>query len=76
MSQIRTFAITLAIMKMIELKQKSKEDLAILMREKQSRIDELRFLVHTNKVKNVKETAAIKKDIARIKTIISAIPRA
>ena len=61
-------------MKMIELRQKSKEDLAALMREKQSRVDELRFLVHASKIKNVKEAGAIKKDIARIKTLISAMP--
>ena len=57
-------------MKMTELREKSKEDLTVLMREKQLRINELRFLLRQNKVKNVKETAAIKKDIARIQTIL------
>ena len=57
-------------MKMSELREKSKEDLAALMREKQLRIDELRFLLRQNKTKNVKETAAVRKDIARIQTII------
>ena len=59
-------------MKITELRQKSKEELVALMREKNARIDELRFLLRQNKVKNVKETAAIKKDIARIMTIINA----
>lgn len=59
-------------MKMNELRQKSNEELASLMREKQSRMGELRFLLHQNKVKNVKETSAIKKDIARILTVISS----
>lgn len=56
---------------MNELRQKSNEGLISLMREKRSRIDELRFLLRQKKVKNVKETSAIKKDIARIQTIIS-----
>ena len=59
-------------MKITELRQKSKEDLISLMREKKSRIDELRFLLNQNKTKNVKETAAIKKDIARIMTILNS----
>ena len=59
-------------MKIIELRQKSKEDLTSLMREKKSRIDELRFLLNQNKTKNVKEIAAIKKDIARIMTILNS----
>lgn len=57
---------------MNELRQKSNEGLISLMREKRSRIDELRFLLRQNKIKNVKETSAIKKDIARIQTIISS----
>ena len=42
-----------------------------LMREKKSRIDELRFLLNENKIKNVKEISAIKKDIARIMTMLN-----
>lgn len=60
-------------MKMNELRQKSNEELAGLIREKQSRIDELRFLLRQKKVKNVKETAALKKDIARIQTMRSLL---
>ena len=59
-------------MKITELRQKSKEDLISVMREKKSRIDELRFLLNQNKTKNVKEIAAIKKDIARIMTILNS----
>ena len=44
------------------------------MREKQSRIGELHFLLHQGKVKNVKEIAALKKDIARVQTVISFVP--
>ena len=56
---------------MSELREKSKEDLAVLMREKQLRIDELRFLLRQKKTKNVKETSAVRKDIARIMTMLS-----
>ena len=59
-------------MKIIELRQKSKEDLVVFMREKQLRISELRFLLRQNKTKNVKEIAAIRKDIARIQTILNS----
>ena len=56
-------------MNIIELRKKSKEELSTLLREKQARIDELRFLLRQKKVKNVKELAAIRKDIARIMTL-------
>ena len=55
-------------MKPHELRQKSKEELGILVREKRERADTLRFLLRQKKVKNVKELAQIKKDIARILT--------
>lgn len=59
-------------MKINELRQKSNEELISLMHEKELRINELHFLLRQNKIKNVKETSAIKKDIARIKTIFSS----
>ena len=59
-------------MKITELRQKSKEDLIALMREKELRMSELCFLLRQNKTKNVKETAAIRKDIARIQTILNS----
>ncbi|MDP3770507.1 MAG: 50S ribosomal protein L29 [Candidatus Sungbacteria bacterium] len=58
------------MMKITELRQKSKEELINVMAEKRARIDELRFLLHQKKVKNVKETAHARKDIARIQTVI------
>lgn len=57
-------------MKIVELRQKSKDELGTLIREKQSRIEELRFLLRQNKTKNVKEIKNIRKDIARIMTIV------
>ena len=56
-------------MKISELRQKTPDDLTEVLRERQARLDELRFLLHQKKVKNVKEVGAIKKDIARILTL-------
>lgn len=59
-------------MKVAELRQKSKEELKGLLQEKRVRVDELSFLLHQKKVKNVKELAGVKKDIARILTLLKA----
>ena len=58
-------------MKINELRQKSKDELNALLAEKRARIDELRFLLHQKKVKNVKETASARKDIAMIMTLLN-----
>lgn len=58
-------------MKIRELRQKSKEELAALLVEKRERADALRLLILRKKVKNVKELGSVKKDIARILTIAS-----
>lgn len=57
-------------MKIIELRQKSKTELEELLEEKRARLAELSFLLQQKKVKNVKESAAVKKDIARILTLL------
>ncbi len=57
-------------MKINELRQKSQEELQSTLQEKRIRLDELRFLLHQKKVKNVKEAAGIKKDVARILTLL------
>lgn len=57
-------------MKISELRQKSKEELQGLLHEKRARVDELGFLLHQKKVKNVKERSTSKKDIARIVTLL------
>ncbi|GEM_PF-1355136 len=59
---------------MNELRQKSMEGLAGMIREKQAHVEQLRMLLRQSKTKNVKEIAATKKDIARIMTIMS-MPR-
>lgn len=61
-------------MKMNELRQKSTGELMGMIHEKQVHVAELRMLLRRSKTKNVKEIASVKKDIARIMTIIS-MPR-
>lgn len=57
-------------MKITELRQKSKGALTQMLQEKRVRIDELKILSHQKKVKNVKEAKQIRKDIARILTLL------
>lgn len=57
-------------MKIVELRQKPPKELHELLQEKRSRVDELRFLLRQKKAKNVKEIAGVKKDIARILTLL------
>ena len=57
--------------KMSELRQKSPEELSLLLGERRTRTDELRFLLAQKKTKNVKEIAGVRKDIARIKTALN-----
>ncbi|OHA00390.1 MAG: 50S ribosomal protein L29 [Candidatus Sungbacteria bacterium RIFCSPHIGHO2_02_FULL_47_11] len=60
-------------MKVTELRQKSSKGLQELLQEKRQRVDELRFLLRQKKVKNVKEVAGVKKDIARILTLLKSL---
>ena len=53
-----------------ELREKSEEELQVLLREKREHLDVLVPLVRQKKVKNVKEIGSVKKDIARILTIV------
>lgn len=57
-------------MKIDELQPKPKEELGKLLEEKKERLRQLRFDLVSGKVKNVKEIREIKKDIARILTLI------
>lgn len=58
-------------MKAIDLRKKSKEELQDLLKEKKRRLDELSFMLHQKKVKNVKESYETRKDIARILTLLN-----
>jgi len=57
-------------MKTGELRQKSKEELQRFLQEKREKLRILRFDLASGKVKNVREIREIKKDIARIITLL------
>jgi len=57
-------------MKISEFKQKSKKELQRLLQNNQDKLRQLRFDLTSGKVKNVREIRQIKKDIARILTIL------
>ncbi len=57
-------------MKARELKQKSTEELAALLGQKRSELAGQSFLVRQKKLKNVRGRAFLRKDIARILTMI------
>lgn len=59
-------------MKMKELQQKSDDELRTLLTKAQARSVELTFSVVGGNIKNVREVRFIKKDIARIFTILAA----
>lgn len=57
-------------MKISELRQNNKKELQNQLKEKRERLRVLRFDLVSGKVKNVKEIREIKKDIARILTLL------
>jgi len=58
-------------MKSIELRQKSKIELQKILRENQEKLQQLRFDLISGKIKNVREIRKIKKNIARILTLLN-----
>ena len=60
----------------MEIKNKTEKELATMLAEKREAIRAIRFGSSGSKVKNVKETKNLKKDIARILTAQNAIPSA
>lgn len=58
-------------MKPVDLRKKTKEELRDLLKEKKRHLDELRFMLHQKKIKNVKESYETRKDIARILTLLN-----
>lgn len=60
-------------MKMKELRGKSSEELTALLAEKRGRLAELGFLAAQRKVKNVRERSVIRKDAARILTLLKTL---
>ncbi len=57
-------------MKITELKQKSKEELQKTLEDDREKLRQLRFDLSAGKVKNVREIRNIKKEIARILTLL------
>lgn len=58
-------------MKAQELRNKSEEELHSLLQQEREKLRQLRFDLVAGKVKNIREIRAIKKDIARILTVIN-----
>ena len=58
-------------MKIKDIKQKSNNDLQKLLSESRERLRQLRFDLAAGKVKNIREIRMIKKDIARILTVLN-----
>lgn len=58
-------------MKIAELKEKTSKALDTLLNNDREKLRKLKFDLSAGKVKNVRSIRALKKDIARIKTIIS-----
>jgi large subunit ribosomal protein L29 len=57
-------------MKTRELRKRSKEELEKILRDEREKLRQLRFDLSSGKVKNVREIGKLKKEIARILTII------
>lgn len=57
-------------MKKEEILRKSKEELQKILQDSREKLRQLRFDLAAGKVKNVREVRKIKKDIARILTVI------
>ena len=57
-------------MKLEELRKKTKEEIRNVLHDNQEKLKQLRFDLAAGKVKNVREIRRIKKEIARILTIL------
>ncbi|MEK7503828.1 MAG: 50S ribosomal protein L29 [Patescibacteria group bacterium] len=57
-------------MKISEIRQKTKKELESMLRERRERLRNLRFDLASGKVKNVREIRELKKDIARVLTLL------
>ena len=57
-------------MKIVELKQKSQQELQIILADDRKKLGQLRFDLAGGKVMNVKEVRNVKKEIARILTLL------
>ncbi|WP_104687005.1 50S ribosomal protein L29 [Helicobacter felis] len=62
-------------MKFTELREKDRKELERLLKEKKLELFELRIKLKTMQIKNPNEVRAVRKDIARINTALSALKR-
>jgi len=53
-----------------ELRKKTKEQLADMLKEKRGKLRDLRFSLASGKLKNIRGVRETKKDIAKILTVI------
>jgi len=60
-------------MKITELRQKSKSELQKLLQDSREKLRQLRFDLASGKVKNFREIRELKKDIARILTLLKTL---
>ncbi len=59
------------MMKANQLRKKSEEELRKLLDQKREKLRETRYGLSSGKVKNIKEARGLKKEIARILTILN-----
>lgn len=57
-------------MKIPEIKRKSKKELELTLKELREKLRQLRFDLAAGKVKNIREIRTVKKDIAKILTVL------
>jgi len=62
-------------MKTTELRQRSKSELQKILVDNREKLRQLRFDLSAGKVKNVREIRRIKKEIARILTLFTELPK-
>jgi len=57
-------------MKTVDLRQKTKKELEKILADSRERLRQLRFDLAAGKVKNVREIHLLKKDIAKVLTLL------
>ena len=62
-------------MKVQEIRKKTREESLKILDEKIKKLNEVRFSEKIGRPKNVKERAKLRKDIARIKTILNEMEK-
>ena len=57
-------------MKVKELRQKSEKELNDLLNERKHKLGQLKFDLASKKLKNIKQIMELRRDVARVKTIL------